>query len=164
MVDAQGWWRRVLLAALAIPAIEIGLWATFTPRSFYDDFPGASRHWVAVDGPYNEHLVRDVGGLYLGLAVVLVWAIVTLRPSVVRAAAWAAFVSGLPHFVYHVRHLDLLSQSNKVGETVLLGLGLVVPIVVLLIQRSVHPGAAPLEHASQGGRAVGHDPVDTEVQ
>jgi hypothetical protein len=153
-----------LLAAVTIPAIEIGLWATFAPRSFYDDFPGASRHWVAVDGPYNEHLVRDVGALYLGLAVVLVWAIVTLRPSLVRAAAWAALVSAVPHFVYHARHLDPLSQSNKVAEMVSLGLGVALPIIVLLIQRSVHPGAAPLEDATKYGGPVGHDPVDSEVQ
>ena len=35
---------------------------------FYDDFPGLGRSWVAADGPYNEHLVRDVGALNLALA------------------------------------------------------------------------------------------------
>ena len=42
------------------------------PKSFYEDFPGAGRVWVAVDGPYNEHLVRDVGSLNLALAFVAV--------------------------------------------------------------------------------------------
>ena len=60
---------RVLLIVLGAVALELGVWATFAPRSFYDDFPGLGRAWVAADGPYNEHLVRDFGGLNLALAV-----------------------------------------------------------------------------------------------
>ena len=37
------------------------------PAAFYDDFPGLGRMWVAPDGPYNQHLVRDVGELNLAL-------------------------------------------------------------------------------------------------
>ena len=54
---------RVLLIIVGIGNAVVGLWAAVAPQSFYDDFPGAGRHWVAVDGPYNEHLVRDVGVL-----------------------------------------------------------------------------------------------------
>ena len=46
--------------------LGVGLQALFTPRSFYDDFP-LGRGWVAMDGPYNQHLVRDVGSLNLAL-------------------------------------------------------------------------------------------------
>src|SRR5256885_3835110 len=84
--------RRVFLAVLAFVAVEIGLWATFAPRSWYDHFPGGGRHWVAVDGPYNEHLTRDVGALYLALAVVTIAALFTLAPLVVRVASWAWLV------------------------------------------------------------------------
>ena len=59
---------RVILALLAITSVQLGLWATFAPRSFYEDFPGGGRNWVAVDGPYNEHLVRDFGALNLEAA------------------------------------------------------------------------------------------------
>ena len=31
---------RIGLAVLAVPALVIGVWAAFAPRSFYDDFPG----------------------------------------------------------------------------------------------------------------------------
>jgi hypothetical protein len=40
------------------------------------DFPGAGRSWVAPDGPFNEHLARDVGVLNLALAVVTIAAAV----------------------------------------------------------------------------------------
>ena len=70
---------RVLLVLLAASSGLIGLWAAFAPRSFYDDFPGGGRHWVAADGPYNEHLVRDVGGLYVAMTVVAIVAAIVLR-------------------------------------------------------------------------------------
>ena len=54
---------RAALAALAVVGLSSGLWAEFSPRSFYDEFPGGGRAWVAANGPYNEHLVRDFGAL-----------------------------------------------------------------------------------------------------
>ena len=64
---------------LALSALQLGLWARRRAESFYDDFPGFGRQWVSVDGPYNEHLVRDFGSSHLALAVVLLAAF--LRPS-----------------------------------------------------------------------------------
>ena len=57
---------RLLLWLLALGNLGVGIQAAFTPRSFYDDFP-LGRGWVAMDGPYNQHLVRDVGSLNLAL-------------------------------------------------------------------------------------------------
>src|SRR3954471_13364403 len=59
--------ERVVLALLAFTSAGIGVWAAFAPRAFYDKFPGLGQVWVAVDGPYNEHLVRDFGALNLAL-------------------------------------------------------------------------------------------------
>ena len=68
---------RVWLTLLGLVGLFVGTWATFFPRSFYDDFPAGSGHaWVAADGPYNEHLVRDVGALNLALAAVAIAALV----------------------------------------------------------------------------------------
>ena len=63
-------WRRGILWALNALGAFVGAWALAAPRSFYDGFPmpGLLGAWVASDGPYNEHLVRDVGSLYLALA------------------------------------------------------------------------------------------------
>jgi hypothetical protein len=139
--------RRILLAGVAIPALEIGVWASLWPTSFFDHFPGGGRAWVQADGPYNEHLVRDVGGLYLALAIVIIAAAVHLRPGLVRVAAWAALVNGLPHFVYHLRHLDLYGTSDKIANAVSLGLATLAPVVVLLLTtRESHPLAPALEH------------------
>src|SRR5205085_11878832 len=84
---------RIALGILAVVGLQVVLWAAFAPRSFYDDFPGSGRVWVAVDGPYNEHLIRDVGELNLALAVVAIIAFVTLNRLVVLAAggAWLAY-------------------------------------------------------------------------
>jgi uncharacterized membrane protein YphA (DoxX/SURF4 family) len=122
---------RILLAILAFGSAVVGVWAQFFPRSFYDSFPGMGRHWVAVDGPYNEHLVRDVGGLNLALVAVLVAAIVTLVPVLVRIAAIAYLIYALPHFIYHLHHLEAYETADQFGNAISLAITVVVPLVIL---------------------------------
>src|SRR3954468_24063895 len=95
---------RVALALLALSAAFVGFWALFAPASFYASFPGLGFTWVSEAGPYDEHLVRDIGGLYLALLVVTVLAL--LRPASVRpwAAGLAWLVFGVPHLVFHAAH------------------------------------------------------------
>jgi Ca2+/Na+ antiporter len=128
---------RVVLAIFAFVSLQLGIWATFAPRSFYEDYPGFGREWVRVDGPYNEHFVRDFGALNLALAVVTIAALVTmLRPLVIAVAiAWLAW--GVPHLVYHLRHLDVFSTTDKVlNVTALVALPvLAVVVLVLTLQR-----------------------------
>ena len=69
---------RAALGFLFLAALTIGLTAAVLPRTFYDDFPFLA-HWVELLPPYNEHLVTDVGGLYLGFAVLFAWAAWTLE-------------------------------------------------------------------------------------
>ena len=107
--------RRVALAVIAGGGLVVGLWAQGFPRSFYDDFPGMGRAWVAVDGPFNEHLVRDVGGLNLGLAFVAVMALVTGSQMLARVAGGATLLYGLPHLTYHATHLDGYDTSDKLA-------------------------------------------------
>lgn len=118
---------RIAAAILAINGLMLGIWAAFTPRSFYADFPGGGMAWVSLDGPYNEHLVRDVGALWLAVAVIAILAaVIGTRPYLVMAgAAWLVFA--LPHFIYHLRHSDVFSSDEKtpaiggIGFQVLLG-------------------------------------------
>jgi hypothetical protein len=124
--------NRVVLAFLALSSIVIGVWAGFFPRSFYDSFPGLGRHWVRVDGPYNQHLVRDVGTLNLALAIVAAVAAWRLTTVLVRVAAIALLVNGLPHFIYHLSHLSPYGSSDKLAMVVTLGLGVVLPACVAL--------------------------------
>jgi len=115
---------RLALVILAASSAVVGLWAQAFPRSFYDDFPGLGRVWVAVDGPYNEHLVRDVGGLNLGLAFVAALALVTGSHVAARAAGGAALVYGVPHLAYHTLNttgfdaLDVAAMLSALGLAV----------------------------------------------
>ncbi|HEY5699405.1 MAG TPA: hypothetical protein VIT01_18015 [Acidimicrobiales bacterium] len=122
---------RIALALLAVVGLQVGLWAAFAPQSFYDDFPGAGRVWVSVDGPYNQHLIRDVGALNLALAVVAIVAFVTLSRAAVLAAGGAWLAYGLPHLVYHLRHLDPLEGADQVAVPVSLFLSVVLGALVL---------------------------------
>lgn len=124
-------WMRVALAYLILVALQIGLWAQFAPRSFYDDFPGLGRAWVSVDGPYNEHLVRDVGGLYLAMAALLVAAAVRLTRTLVTLAGIAALVSGVPHLVYHVINTDGLSRGDTAASLTGLAAFALIPVALL---------------------------------
>jgi len=134
---------RVGLAVLAIQGAVLGVWAGFAPRSFYDDFPGLGRHWVMVDGPYNEHLVRDVGWLNLALTVVTVWAMVALARALVLATLVAWLVADLPHLGYHAAHLDGLSTGDGTAEIISLALGPAVAaaLLVLVARRGVGASA-----------------------
>ena len=134
---------RVLLALTAAGYVVVGAWALAAPQSFYDSFPGGGRTWVSVDGPFNEHLVRDVGALNLALVVVLVAAAWWGGERLVRVAAVAALVWGLPHFLYHLGHLDPLPTStDRFGNVVSLGLSVVAPVVVLALSFGARRSAA----------------------
>ena len=128
-------WVRITLGYLALISLEIGVWAQFFPRSFYDNYPGLGRAWVAVDGPYNEHLVRDVGGLNLGLAAVLIVALVTLSQWTVIAACLASLLYGIPHLVYHIAHSDLLDGGDVAASIGGLALFAALPVVVIVVSR-----------------------------
>jgi nucleoside-diphosphate-sugar epimerase len=124
---------RLGLWAMALVSLFAGIQQQFTPRSFYDSFPGFGMHWVAVDGPYNEHVLRDLGGANLALAAVILFAIARPTRGLVRAVAAAVLVTQVPHFIYHAAHLDLMLTSlDRVMQTVALTLTLVIPLLVLM--------------------------------
>ena len=113
---------RFLLFALGIPQALIGLWALLAPRSFYDDFPAGTSGWVNVLGPFDEHLVTDVGALFVGLGFLLAFAAVSLRRGTVLAAAIAWLIFAVPHFAWHVVNLEPYGTADAVGNTVTLDL------------------------------------------
>jgi hypothetical protein len=154
---------RAALVALAVTSALVGVWATLFPRSFYDDFPSGGRVWVAVDGPYNEHLVRDVGELNLALTLVTVVAAVTLVRAAVVAAAGAWIVFSLPHFVYHLRHREIYDTTDQVLNLTALAAAVVLPVVVLVAEfrrpaRAADPAVGPDAHdgrvAEEDGRTL----------
>jgi hypothetical protein len=122
---------RAVVAIYGAALAVTGGWAAAFPRSFYDDFPGFGRVWVAVDGPYNEHLVRDVGSLNLALAALLLAAAVRTTPLLVGVAAGANLVNAVPHTVYHLRHMDVFGTTDQVTNVIVLGASVLAPIGLL---------------------------------
>jgi hypothetical protein len=129
-------WLRGGLAVIAVTPALVGIWATASPRGFYDDFPGGGRHWVSAVGPYDEHLVRDVGALYLGALVLLVLAWIWLDRRLVQATLVSYAVAALPHLIYHSTALDGFSTGDAVAEIGGLALNVVLPLGLLFVTRS----------------------------
>jgi uncharacterized damage-inducible protein DinB len=136
--------KRAAACVLAASAAFVGLWAEPAPRSFYDSFPFAGHHWVAALGPYNVHLTRDVGGLYLALFVMSGWAAVRPRAETfaVIGAGWLAF--SLPHLAFHVFHLDGFGTADKIGNVIALG-AVAVLAALLLVPAGQTIGEAEVE-------------------
>ncbi len=127
--------RRALLAILLLGALVLGIWAYFWPRSFYDSFPGLGMRWLVQSGPYNEHFVTDIGGMYLALAVLAAGGIAFAgNDSLVRVVALAWTVFNVVHLVYHIRMIGMYDGRDKVlvigslSMLVVVSLALLAPI------------------------------------
>lgn len=130
---------RSALILLFVSALLIGLTATVSPRTFYDDFPFLA-HWVDLLPPYNEHLVTDVGGLYLGFAVLFGWAAWSLDPTLIRAVSIAWLLTATLHLIFHASHLEGFGTADAVAEIASLALLLVPPPLAIWASR---PDEAP---------------------
>ncbi len=133
--DSQRRAIRAGLVVLALPAAYIAVWTLAAPRSFNDDFPGAGREWVAPLGPYNEHLIRDVGAFELALVAIAALAFVTLDRRAVQAALIGFLVSATPHLIYHATATEPLSTGDNVVSLAAQTLGVVVALVLLPLTR-----------------------------
>lgn len=160
--------RLSLLLATGLIGLYVGTWAAFAPRGFYDSFPGLGLIWISIDGPYNEHLVRDTGTLYLGLAAATLYAAALHRPAGTGAReaaadavssalglAWVVF--SLPHLGYHLLHLDGLGpvdvvlQVISLSSTAVLGALLMMPLTstAATSRSALLPGQGDDTHETQ---------------
>ena len=146
-------WLRVGLIGLALPNAVVGAWAVLAPRSFYDDFPAAGRHWVSALPPFNEHLTTDVGAWALGLMTVLLLAAYFCERRLVQVALVAAAVQATPHFVYHLGTLDSYETGDAIASQVALGLTVFVPLLLLPLTRPPAPAEAPRTERAPTGAA-----------
>ena len=128
--------RRIVLTVTAALGLYVGVWAAAFPQGFYDAFPGFGLMWVSVDGPYNEHLIRDVGGLYLAVAAATVYAIFSRSLAPTRAVGIAWTVFGIPHLAYHLHHLEGLSAIDVIGNVISLGGSVLLGLALLLPTRT----------------------------
>jgi hypothetical protein len=125
---------RLLLGWFVLFGFTVGGWQWLAPESFYEDFPGFGRHWVSPDGPYNEHLMRDVGQGNLAIGTVALVALLTGGVWLARATGLAALVANAPHQFYHQTHLHLLpTTSDQVLQTVTLSAVTVASIALTVL-------------------------------
>jgi hypothetical protein len=141
---------RFAIAPLVVNHVTVGAWATFAPRSFFDDFP-LGRGWVASLAPYNEHLVRDVGGLSLGFAVLFVALLVNPSPTLARPALYAWLVTATAHFAFHLDHLQGFSGPDAAAQTLGLACAVLLPAAVLWM---VHGEETYLVQVGRANRAA----------
>jgi hypothetical protein len=145
----RGWLRGCLLV-LAVSALTVGLWALLVPRSFYDDFPLPGRAWVSTLGPYNEHLVRDVGALNLALGVLLVVAAVLLERRLVQISLVAYLAYAVPHFIFHASTGHAFPLGDNIANLITLGLAVLLPLVLLVLDgRLGGRQTSPMERTMQ---------------
>jgi hypothetical protein len=145
---------RSALLLLALAALYQGIWAQLAPRSFYENFPGGMS-WVASEGPFNEHLVRDIGGLVNGLGVVALVAAWTLSRPVILANTLGWLVYALPHLAFHVVH-PLDDVGMQVLNVCVLTSEVLLPLAGLLAltgRRGLRPASGPPRRHSTAAKA-----------
>lgn len=130
---------RVLLLGLCAVGLVTGGWAAFLPDSFYTDFPGVRPGWIAADGPFNEHLVRDVGGMFLALGVLAAGAFLARSVQSARLAGATWLVFSVVHAGYHFGHLHVYQPVDQWLNAA----GLVASVVVALVVLALPPRRAP---------------------
>ncbi|WP_402465962.1 hypothetical protein [Isoptericola aurantiacus] len=133
--DEVGWWQTAALGASIVIAAVVGVWSYALPQEFFDHFPSVLGEWVSQDGPYNEHLVRDHGAMYLALGAASVAGVVWRTRVGFRLLGVAWTVFGILHFAYHVTHLGHMSTSDAVAQTVVLGVAVVLGVLLLIPPR-----------------------------
>lgn len=140
---------RVVLLLLAASQLLTGLWAVIAPRGFYERFPGVGAPWVAVDGPFNAHLVGDAGAGFLATGVALLIAGVWLHRPVVIVALAAYLAHAVPHAAYHLREpAPALALSDQIASTLPLVLSvLVVAGLLIAWVRTGAPARRPVRTA-----------------
>ncbi|MCX5088045.1 hypothetical protein OOK36_03905 [Streptomyces sp. NBC_00365] len=107
--------RYAALGLLAVTGLYTGVWAYCSPTSWYANFPGLGLSWLPQLGPYNEHLTKDAGAMFLALAVLTV---ITLRSvdntRLVQTTGAVWLVFNVLHFSYHVQHLDMYNTRDQI--------------------------------------------------
>jgi hypothetical protein len=129
---------RGALLVLCAYCLFIGFVAVAAPHTFYSDFPFLA-HWVDKLPPYNAHLITDVGGLYIGFAVVIGLAAWRLERGLVIAACAGFLTVSVPHLLFHATHLGGFRAVDGTAEMLALASLLVPPVLALWASRPAVP-------------------------
>jgi alkylhydroperoxidase family enzyme len=146
---------RVGLLLLSVPQLAIGAWALFAPRDWFESFPGGGNEWLPLYGPFDEHLVNDVGSTFVAIGLVLIVAAVWLDRRAVQLALVAYLAYQIPHFVYHLGADDALSNPDRVVNGVALGAAVAAAAALLVLTREGAPRTRRAEGAVPPGDGTG---------
>jgi AhpD family alkylhydroperoxidase len=162
-VLANPWAMRTTLVLLAIPQVGIGVWALISPRGWFENFPGAGNHWLPFFGPFDEHLVVDVGSAFLALGVLLVVAAVSLERRLVLIAASTYLAYQLPHAIYHFGADDRMTSGDQIANAIALAIALLAAggIVIASRRPSPRPSTPAARVATGDGAGARIDPPAT---
>lgn len=138
--DRQSLVFRAGLLALGLPQLFVGLYALLSPTGFFDDFP-FGRSWVAALPAYNEHLVRDVGGLFLGTAVVLLAAAWYLDRRLVAVSLVSFLAFTVPHTTFHMFNLEPYATGDVIANVLALSSQVLIPVALLALLARARRGA-----------------------
>lgn len=117
---------RLGLLVLFLVEVVVGFWNQVFPQSFYENFPT-----VDLTPPFSEHYARDFGGATLGIALLLLIALIRPRAAFVIPAAAAYTVFSIPHFLFHLGHthgataFEVIALTTANALVMLLGLGVI---------------------------------------
>lgn len=145
---------RGLLLALGIPQVLVGLQALADSHGWYEGFP-FGRGWVAALPPYNQHLIVDVGALFVGLGVLMVVAGVVLERRLVKTAVAVWLLYAVPHFAFHMTRLDPYGTADAVASALAQAGQIAAPLLVLWLLRPRRQPAPATSAASNGARMAG---------
>lgn len=121
--------RGGLLLIVGVETV-VGAWQYFAPRSFFANFPT-----VALDPPFNEHLVTDLGGLTLAITAVVLYAAIHLEYRLVCGALIGYIVFAVTHVLFHATRLDGFGTADAVEVVTGLAVFAVIPIWLLVLAR-----------------------------
>ena len=96
---------------------------------------------MAADPPFNEHLLSDIGGLSLAMAVVLGASAVLMERNLIRAALAGYTVYAVSHLLFHATHTGGLPTTDAAALLTALSL---LPVLALgLLVLASRAGSPP---------------------
>src|SRR2546426_6859603 len=109
----------------SITSLVNGAWMLLFPQSWYTEFPADIPH----TGPFNPHFVRDLGVVYLVVALAFAWSAMHLDRS--RPVHLALTVFFLGHALIHLADITAgrLPHSHWLIDLP----GVFVPALIMLI-------------------------------
>jgi hypothetical protein len=123
-------WLRVGVLLLGVGDVAIGAWAYLLPHTFYNNVPT-----VAMDPPFSQHFVTDVGAFFVAQGVVMVAAAIIMEYRLVCVALAGYLTFAILHIVFHGTHLQGMPTRDAIGLVIALALDVAFPVVLLIVAR-----------------------------